>query len=236
MSVIEVVIQSWPNHPRRLDYFRETIDAAVANLTASGHELRWWVSAESQAAPDAQWQGAALIDECRRHGLPVRFRGTPPDIGGHLNEIWRVLKADLLFVLQDDWKLLRPLDLSAAVRLLSGHETALGVRYWANTGYLTGPACSRFVPINNAAPWAYGDNPALWHRRFFDNLGPFMEGGLFGSHELAMGDQLRESLLCVWAAAECAENASYWFDHLGTVTSVPNDTRWADKLNGRVMP
>ena len=48
--MITVVITTWPNHPRRVSYCEQTLRSLQRNLSATGHELRWLLSAESQAA------------------------------------------------------------------------------------------------------------------------------------------------------------------------------------------
>jgi hypothetical protein len=82
---------------------------------------------------------------------------------------------------QDDWELIRPLDIGPAADLLLAHDDLGGVRFWASTGYV-GEFEGHLV-IDPAAAWSYGDNPALWHTRFAERVGPFDVGGFFGHHE-----------------------------------------------------
>ena len=229
---IDVVVYTWPNHPRRLEYFRQTIDALRTNLTATGHDLRFHVSAEIDAPSDGCGRRVELEDECHKRSLPLIWRFGPADIGAHLNAIWRTSDADMLLLIQDDWVLTRPLDLGPVADLLLRDfiKPLGGVRFVANTQYSGKQWCiSGFTLVINNANWSYGDNPALWHRRFYDTLGPFSEGEkLFGMHECKMSEKLAASDLRVLVPNEVVANAAHWFKHIGDVTSVPNDQRNPD--------
>lgn len=218
MALIDVVIQTWPNHPQRLEYFSTTVEAAMRFLTASDDELSFRVSSESHRCEDSAWCSVALEAQCKRWHLPLHYRSSAPDIGAHLNEIWRTSTADLLFLLQDDWELLRPLDISAGARRI--RDKTVGVRYWAHTDY-QGENDNGFVQVKRDAIWSYGDNPALWGKSFHASLGPFHEGGQLGRHEIDMYERLGASNLTVLAASELERDSSYWFRHLGRVTTTP---------------
>jgi hypothetical protein len=239
MPVIDVCIQIWPNHPRRIEYFRQTVDAAMAKLTANGMELAFRVSSESERPADAgsRWCGDELIEECAKRGLPLHFRDGPANIADHLNEIFANPRGDLLFLLQDDYELNRPLDLSpAADLLLRATRNLLGVRYWANTQYENLTVCG-FPLVKNAAAYSYGDNPALWHPRFFTTMGPFEDGGPRLIHEVKMSQRLAGMVAedaMVAAMPDLEADPNYWFGHKGFISSSPNDRRWANQIGNRI--
>jgi len=222
--MITVVITTWPNHPRRVSYCEQTLRSLQRNLSATGHELRWLLSAESQAAEDAPWSGPMLQERAERLGLQVQWRDAPPSLPGHLNDIVRSLTTPLWFYVQDDWELIRPLDLGPAADLLLARDELGGVRFWANTGYVG--QFEGFAVVDPAAAWSYGDNPALWHRRFFERVGPFDVGGWFGHHEEAASARWGTSGLCVLADPAVQRHAAHYFFHLGEMSSIPGDVRF----------
>ena len=211
-------------HPRRVSYCEQTLRSLQRNLSATGHELRWLLSAESQAAEDAPWSGPMLQERAERLGLEVHWRDAPPSLPGHLNDIVRSLSTPLWFYVQDDWELVRPLDLGPAADLLLAHDDLGGVRFWANTGYVG--QFEGFAVVDPAAAWSYGDNPALWHRRFFERVGPFDVGGWFGHHEEAASARWGASGLRVLADPAVQRHAAHYFFHLGEMSSIPGDVRF----------
>ena len=180
------------NHPRRVSYCEQTIHALQRNLSATGHELRWLLSAESRPAPDAPWSGPLLEERAKRLGLDVHWRDAEPSLPGHLNDVVRALPSPLWLYVQDDWELIRPLDIGPAADLLLAHDDLGGVRFWAATGYVD--EFEGHLVIDPAAAWSYGDNPALWHTRFAESVGQFDEGGFFGYHEEATSSRVLMSI------------------------------------------
>ena len=223
--MITVVITTWPNHLRRVFYCEQTVRALQRNLSATGHELHWLVSAESRPADDAPWSGELLQQRLERLGVNVHWRDAEPNLPAHLNDIVQSLPSPLWFYVQDDWELIRPLDIGPAADLLLARDDLGGVRFWANTGYLDAKV-DGFRVVDPAASWSYGDNPALWHTRFNDRIGPFFVDGTFGDHEHIASNRLAASDLHVLASPELAENFSHYFQARGQITSVPNDARW----------
>ena len=218
-SMITVVVTTWPNHPRRVFYCEQTLRALTRNLSATGHEIRWLVSAESRPADDAPWSGQLLEERLERLGLEVRWRDAEPSLPGHLNDIVSGLSSPLWFYVQDDWELIRPLDLGPAADLLLANDDLGGVRYWANTGY--SGEFKGFLVIDPAAAWSYGDNPALWHMRFNERVGPFDAGGSFGTHEGTASARLASSGLRILADPAIRHHAAHYFFHLGEMSSIP---------------
>jgi hypothetical protein len=186
------------------------------------------VSAESQRPDDGRWCGAELEAECRKRNLPLHWRQAKANIAEHLNDIFRSSASDLLFLLQDDYHLHFPLDLEPAATLLLNRSDVGGVRFWcaaASDGMDSG-----FLSVLKTESYSYGDNPALWHRRFFEQLGPFGSVGPYGvGHEGYMSLRVARGKLKILAAAETKDDAQYWFGHAGLVTSFPHDNRYPEQ-------
>lgn len=220
-----VLLTTWPNHPKRVEYFKRTVDALQSRLSATATFV---ASAESQKTEDAPWSGDALELACEARRVTLIWRPETAHLPSHLNQAfkWAFSQSDTLFYVQDDWELHRNLDLSFANELLNRDETLAGIRFWSATKYFRPYA--GFVEIDKCASWSYGDNPALWHRRWFQQCGPFDTHGDFGTHEHRMRETLEASRLSILAAKELKESSDYYFRHLGAVTSVPGDQRWAD--------
>lgn len=225
-----VAISTWPSHPRRCDYLRRTVEALRLNLR-TGEPIAWMVSAESQRADDSPWAGDALEQLCARMDLPLTWRTGRANLPAHLNELLAAAfrLSDCVLYVQDDWELHEPLDIQGAAMTLRETPDLAGIRLWARTRYRDGEPMPGMRDVILRADWSYGDNPALWHRRFWERAGPFPTGGDFGTHEHAMSMKLASvSSLRVFVPAAVALNSAAYFRHIGDVTSVPNDRRWPD--------
>lgn len=230
--MITVALTTWPSHPRRVAYLERTALALRYNLMAPRSEIAWLVSAESEHGSDAPWAGDALTSTCARLGLPLVWRDGPANLPGHLNDLFARAFAETSCVLyvQDDWELMRALPLAGSAWHLQETPDLAGIRFWVGPGVRYQAAT---VPgmreINLTSDWSYGDNPALWHRRFFERCGPFRTNGDFGTHEHEISWKLAGSSgLRVWTPLETSVYGDHWFRHIGAVTSVPNDARWPD--------
>jgi hypothetical protein len=232
--VITITISTWPSHPRRVAYFRRTVEALRRHLIEPPDAFSWMVSAESARPTDCPWAGDELEGACKAYGLPLRWRAGPACLPAHINELFRdaFRLSDILFYVQDDYELTRAVPLNGFVRVLRQTRNLAGVRLWANTAYRGEAPVPGFADINTAANWSYADNPALWHIRWWERCGPFDTAldmaGHFASHEHTGSDALARSGMACWAPAEVRRNPSFYFDHIGKVTSVPNDKRWPD--------
>lgn len=223
-SDLTVVVTSWPSHPRRISYFCQTVDAFAGELARSGLKANWIVSAETERPADSRFCGDELQAACDSRGLPLFWRTAKADLAANLNESIARVQTDLWFYLQDDWLLIRKLPLRQSCELLRKDPGVGGVRFWANTEHWL--TWGRWSVLRKHAPWYYGDNPALWSLRFNRAIGPFEPGGAFGHHESAANHAASSSGLHLVAPLPVRKSASWYFSHLGEVTSVPCDPRW----------
>lgn len=167
-----------------------------------------------------------LEERAHRLGLKVRWRDAEPSLPGHLNDIVRALPSPLWLYVQDDWELIRPLDIGPAADLLLAHDDLGGVRFWAATDYVGN--FEGHLVIDPTAAWSYGDNPALWHTRFAERVGPFDVGGFFGHHEEATSARWGASGLRILADPHVRDYAAHYFFHQGEMSSIPGDARYGN--------
>ena len=74
MKTIDIALVTWPNHPRRFQYFQSTFASLKQYLHASRHEIRYVCSAESHVDPTRKWYGPALSDFCQENGIAYFFK------------------------------------------------------------------------------------------------------------------------------------------------------------------
>jgi hypothetical protein len=217
---IDVVLMTWPNHPRRIEYFRRTLAALRKHLTASRHELRWLVSSETERDPASTWHGDELATICQAEGMPLHWHEGPASLGAGMNASLQACTSSLIFLVQDDYELLEPLDLSAGADLLSELPHVDMIRY----SYYTHPThgtqfdgmIGEFRRVKTDGPWPYGDDPHLRSTRMTDRHGWYTEG----IGHAAEGDMVHR---LVRGRAIIAAPDRCYFGHFGQVASVPAD-------------
>jgi hypothetical protein len=101
--IIDVVLATWPNHPRRIEYFRRTLTGLRANLTASHHQLRYLVSSESERDSAATWHGDELEKICESECMPLHWHDGPASLGAGMNAALRACTSPTIFLVQDDY-------------------------------------------------------------------------------------------------------------------------------------
>jgi len=226
--LVDVALVTWPNHPSRLEYFKRTVEALRANLTASRHELVWLCSAESERDPKYPWCGDALAAFCESEGIRLLYRpeGASASTGANHNAAMRAGTGDVVLLQQDDWLLTEPLDISDGVDLLLDDSTVDIVRYSFPNNDRQRPT---FYPwrdgwrkLDLAGRWPYGDDPHLRRRDFMDKWGWYKEG----KHGQQSSDLMGR--LIAGNATIVASRKSY-FVHYGKVTAVVDDVRWPTK-------
>jgi hypothetical protein len=140
-----------------------------------------------------------------------------------MNAALRLCDAPLILLIQDDWRLLEPLDLEAGADLLLAEPSIDLIRYsWPDrddmrptfTDYGNG-----FRRIDMQGRWAYGDDPHLRRRDFMERRGWYLEGGGHGSASGDMMARLVAGNATIVAADRC------YFRHFGDVSSVLDEKR-----------
>jgi hypothetical protein len=219
MNAMDVILVTWPNHPRRIEYFHRTVTGLRQKLTASRHLLRWLCSAESEQDPESTWHGDRLEALCREWDIDLSWRAPPASLGGNMNAGCKLARAEVFLLVQDDFELLEPLDLSPGAEFMARHPVVdlLRYSYYQHPQYGTQFAGEiegwRLVNIDGF--WPYGDDPQMRRPLFQHRWGPYIEDCRHGASE---GDMLHR--LVAGRATIAAADRSY-FGHFGEVSAVP---------------
>jgi len=224
MKMIDVAMTAWPNHPVRLANFLTTVWGLQKHLKASRHEIKYRVSVETDSCPRYGYYASEFGSICKTHGIKIDFHG-PPSLGGNMNSAFQFAESDCIFFCQDDWLLCEDIDISDAADWLESHEDFVMYRYDVSSFKFLGMVDGA-VEIDKDSTYPYGDNPGMWHRRFFDKLGWYEEDGRFGSSEVDMNKRAKASDVRIAAHAPlrppCPQRP---FKHIGEVSSVLDEWR-----------
>lgn len=216
---IDVCLVTWPNHPRRIEYFKRTLVSLEKNLTASRHTLRLLCSSEAERDPQSTWHGEELQEICQQKKIPLVWHQPPASLGGGMNHAIRQSTAPLIYLQQDDFELLEPLDLSPGADFILAHPEVDLLRYSYPIHPEYGTSFSGEIDgwrqVNIDGSWPYGDDPHLRRRDFLDKWGFYLEGQHHGAAETDMLCRLvgRRAVIC--AADRC------YYGHFGQVAAVP---------------
>ncbi len=215
--MIDVVLTTWPNHPKRIASFARTVGLLDEGLRASRHRLRLYASSESERDPASSWHGGELRAVCQACQINLAYRvGLPASVGANINAALRMGDADLILLVQDDFDLLYPLDLSDGANFLNATPSVDLLRYsWKAGRQSLYDHPDGWRRVHLAGPWPYGDNPFLCRRDFLAKWGPYREGGEHGISEIEMCQRMIDG------DAEIAAADRIYFEQAAGVSSVP---------------
>lgn len=202
----------------RTDYAVRTIESARANLRYQG-DIVWYVADDGSPQPhlDAIDQALAGATVLGKHTARASY-------GASANWALRAAYAytDVAFVLEDDWTLAAPYDLTRHVRTLRRHSD-LGMFRFAylpvgQRGEVIGRDGIYYLLLDWGPAYVFSGNPSLRHRRAFETWGPYPEGQLPGPTECAYDSQVQAARgpRIAWAM-----DVGEWgiFGHIGQVPS-----------------
>jgi len=221
--MIDVCLVTWPNHPKRLEYFSKTVSTLQAGLR---DPVNWYCSAESEESEDYREK---LESYCETFGIELHWRDAPANLGANMNASLELGCSEYQFLVQDDWLLLHPIDLELGVDFCEEYRPDL-LRYsYPDADYMRPTFTSLdgfFRKVDLDGLWPYGDDPHLRHRSFRNKWGGYLEGGGHGTASATLMKSLVEGDAFIVAADKC------YFKHFGEVTSVINDERgYPDRRN-----
>ena len=174
---VDVVITTWPNHPKRLEYFRDCLRLLRERLTASRHEMHWHCTSESMQCADAEWCGADLQAICDDDGIALSWRTWEPGLGENMNAALRLGESPMILLVQDDCHITEPLDLSPGIDFMDATADVDLLRYmWPpdeRVGLIENGDGWRRFDVNDG--WCYSDRPHLRRRSFMDKWGWYLE-------------------------------------------------------------
>ena len=207
------------DRPREI---RMTIDALREHLRYPPDRLRWHL------ADDASPGG--YVGDLKRDYADLGFSVTVTDRKGWgvnvnraMEYCWKV-HGDYVFLCEDDYVALRPLDLERGVALMESVPTVGLVRYDGLSAHSLNLLLREadtplgrfdFFLIEKSSPHLniYSNRPHLKHRRFHDSYGPYAEGQRLGETEASFAHRVRDAVgPAVAALSDGVERA---FDHIG---------------------
>lgn len=221
MRSVDVNFVTWPNHPKRLEYFQRCVSPAVDQITATRHCMRFLCSSESERDPEHRWFGGELVAWCSERGIPLSFRHGPASLGAAMNDAFRLSAADYVMLLQDDWLLLEPLDLSDGIDFMEAHLEADTFRYsWPGMERVTVIGeVDGYRRLDPRGSWPYGDDPHIRRQTFHEKFGWHVEGPPHGAGESCMLVEFGRRNAQVFLADKI------YFGHCGSVAAVIHDER-----------
>lgn len=218
MSDLTIVFTTWPNHPKRWQYFSTCIPRVLLGVTASRHEISYKCISENQHDPLHNWYGDHLEDFCRQHDIPLKYRTRQPSLGGMMNEAMRESESEFTMIVQDDWFLEKPFDISEGIDVMKRNPEVDIVRYsYPNVDV----ECEfdGWKKIQAKGMWPYGDDPHIRRKTFTDKFGPYIE---FGEHGISEGDMVYKFMNL---NAFVLISDERHFGHCGEVSAVINEKR-----------
>ena len=227
---VDVNIQTWPNHPARIEYLRATLAKVESHLDFDELEVAWYCSAESEPCPERGLLSDELESLLAGHGIPLHWRRGPAELAASINECLRLGDAPYQLFLQDDFIFKADVELVLDVEFLESHPEFCAVRYFYSertqfTGEIDG-----YRIVDMAALWPFSDGPHLRRRSMVATYGEQEEGLPHGVAEHRYHIPMRQ----LGAQVVCVPESIV--AHAGGVPAVINDPRNAKRPSKRNLP
>lgn len=217
---VTLVFTTWPNHPKRWEYFMRCIPRVLKDVTASRHDIIYKCISESERDPKHNWYGLHLEEFCNRRNISLKFRTAAASLGGMMNDAGNAIETNYGMIIQDDWFLEEPFDLSPGIEFMEENKNVDILRYSWPVG-MTEPngEFNGYRTLASKGPWPYGDDPHLRRKTFFQRFGPYNMDKRHGASESDMVFRFgaRNAFVCI--TDKC------YFGHCGEVSAVVDDER-----------
>jgi len=214
---IDIVLITWPNHPKRIEYFKRCVKALKSNLRASKHDLIYKCVAEEQVDPTCTWCGDQLVNICKKEGIILRWHPAPAGLGRNMNFAMDTATSPTYFMVQDDWEMIHPCDISLGASFLEANQDVCMIRYsWPSDWPTFIPMEDGWRRIDINGKWPYGDDPSLKRHDFTKKYGRFVEDCPHGVSEGRMLHNL------VRRKADIRANDVCCFGHMGLISAIPD--------------
>lgn len=209
----------------RLEYAKKTLNSCLTNLKYSD-ELRVHIASDGDDPDYIQKLHELASNLLESDQLVTVTNSERGGYGKNYNLAMQVAHqvADIVLPMEDDWELVRELDLDElSVPLYSGYGCVrMGYIGW------TQPLRSEFVSINNKhyllfdpdspEPHVFAGHPRLESVNWARNVGPWPEGLLPGATEFAVAQRKESRQGVVWPIYEITP-AGNAFVHIGAERS-----------------
>lgn len=166
----------------------KTIDGLKQNFRWPN--LQWSISDDGSDEEDIQKLIKAIEPQPVFNVFRNLHRGTGHNMNVALQEVWRV-NGNLTLIMEDDWVLEKPLDVSPYVNALINHPEYGMIRF----GYISEGLSGTLIKVENYLYWMlenrgytynYVGHPALRNKVFYEQYGRYTEGLAPGATELSM--------------------------------------------------
>ncbi len=213
---ITVLFTARLNCYERVDYFRRTLLAIKKYLKYDG-QIRYLLSVEY--FPSQHDWFKEIVKLCSRYNVRMIMRPQGDlGLGAHMDFCIPCIGTELFFYVQDDWELLRPLDLTLAARRLLTDDKVGVIRYHL-TSVRSNPLEDQWVTVSKSSKWCMTYNPALWPIRTYEILKPLHRSRYWRASEVCMSSRFRRTDLQSLGEVSAAKSRDYWFRHIGKQTA-----------------
>ncbi len=199
---------TWPNSRERVGYLTDTLAAFDRNLY--GADPVFYCTAETkQVTPRRR---CALQSIAAGRDMGIDWHQGEPDLGAAMNRAVSMGENEYQLILQDDFELVAPLDISAGLAFLDSHPTFCAIRYEYPAGtWFSGDVDGFRVVDMHKTRWAFLDSPTLRRRSMAVDFGRYVEGLPHKAAEYRFGRMLAK------AGANVAASRESEFRHIGTL-------------------
>ncbi len=168
--MIDVCMTAWPTRMDRVFHFAMTLDALQRNL--SGADFRLFCSVETE--------GSLLTKELEKvaydFAVELFWRDAPANLGAAMNSALRMGDSEFLLMVQDDWELTEPLDVTESVAFLDHHPDFTAIRYQFVDSMRLIDHLDGFQVVDMSQTWPFLDSPRLQQRSMVVEYGEQVEG------------------------------------------------------------
>jgi len=238
--MITICLTTWPRSKERVEYCKQAI-TSVAYRTKSFGDLRHHVeivcSIESQEVSQSAMRD--LTDFLFNSTVRWSVKRTPANLGANLNRvmmgaIW--LGADYILLMDDDYMVPAPLDLSPYCDFLDANQKFAMVRlswtvipagdprsHWIKfkPGEIEMPNGGKLLEVDPQSTYFYAQQPHLRRAKFHQEYGWHKEGGNHGEPECELNAAIKAGK---W---RMAASPVQLFKDCGAVSSISDVERWA---------
>jgi hypothetical protein len=193
MSIV-IATTTWLRFPERLEYLKLMIKSVRQNLIFQG-DISWLISCESQKNVDGILPELERL--CSDQEIELHFKLGEPNHSKNRNQILALCEEKHpnkhIFYLQDDWELIRPLDLTPDKGFLTVRKGVGMIRYFVanheNPKYL--PDFERLPlwrELDRSTRYYYCDGPHLRQPLYHKETGPYLETVSSDGKDLSPGE------------------------------------------------
>ena len=218
---ITAVFTTWPNHPKRWEYFNLCVSRVLRMMRASQHNLIYKCVSESERDPLNNWYGQHLQEYCERNNIPLTYRKHVANLGGMMNAAMAASETKYTIIIQDDWYLHEECDLSPGISFMEENPEIDIIRYsWPGDTMVTyAGEYKGWKKLDPLGMWPYGDDPHIRRDTFISRFGKYIEYGHHGASEGDMVYRFGAKNAFVLVAPKC------YFGHCGAVSAVIREER-----------